>query len=326
MIQAGQQCAPGSEGMCVDNSQKKANQTICPYTAKPLISLLPGVNDEHVLPVAIGAPASFYVKASAAANSAMNELIDAPFSNSGLIRFLAMAQGVVSRSGPVIANLPGKILETGDSIRLAMSTSHIDVSFDKPVVVDPQTKRVVAVKGYGSKAMAHAQRIKKDYQKKQLVVEIGERLTTHNPEIQVSLEADNQIINRELVKICYLFSVWVFGDSAITSTSGAIYRKALECEDPQGSDPSLLTTDNEISGITPPTSGNSHYLSSTVIGEHLVTHVSLFGIFSLTLLTPSTGIGCEFAGLAVTIDLTTGRQETATAIDQALRNVRSRFP
>lgn len=69
-------------------------QTLCPYALTPLAS--GESNDEHILPVALGAPASFTVRALAAENSRMNDLIDEPTVNDPMVRFLAMSQGVVS--------------------------------------------------------------------------------------------------------------------------------------------------------------------------------------------------------------------------------------
>ena len=82
-------------------------QTLCPYALTLLAS--GESNDEHILPVALGAPASFKIRALTAENSRMNDLVDEPTISDPLVRFLAMSQGVVSRSGNVKAIVDGTV-------------------------------------------------------------------------------------------------------------------------------------------------------------------------------------------------------------------------
>lgn len=304
----------------------RAPQTLCPYTNEPLASI-DRINEEHVLPVAVGAPTKFFVMASELENSRLNDLIDAPFSNDPLIRFLAMSQGVVSRSGPVISQLPATLIASGEAVKLAFSQDRIDLKFANPVITDPDTKRVTAVKGFGDAANEHAQRIKKDYAKKKISVEIGKTISTPNPEVHSSLSCDTDLVGRELLKIAYLMTVWRFGDRAINSESGAIYRRGLAAKSTDDfRSVGMRGNTNEVPGFSCKRESGTHVLLSAVIGKDLITSITLFGAFAAVFATPAHGISVEEGeGLSVKINLSTGALTQATAMEAILDNIQHQF-
>lgn len=89
----------------MENNEIK--NTLCPYLVKPLVEIDP-INKEHVLPVGIGAPESFYVEASLSENSRLNDLVDAPMINDPLIKMLCMLAEVDGRSGSKAVTMHGK--------------------------------------------------------------------------------------------------------------------------------------------------------------------------------------------------------------------------
>lgn len=299
-----------------------ASQTLCPYTNLPLSSI-ERVNEEHVLPVAIGAPTKFSVKASELENSRMNDLIDAPFSNDALIRFLSMSQGVVSRSGPIVAQLPATLTSSGEAVKLALSQNGLELKFANPVVTDPETGRVTGVRGFGDAANEHAQRVKRDHAKKKIAVEIGETISSPNPEVLASFNGDTYLVEKELLKIAYLMTVWCFGDSAINSESGAMYRQGLETsrDEDLGSIGMRGGTVN-IPGISCERETGTHVLLSVIIGGNLITSVSLFGVFAAVYATPAVGIRAdEYDGFSIKIDLSTCKFTQTDAITAMSANV-----
>ncbi|WP_367256530.1 hypothetical protein [Pseudomonas sp. stari2] len=304
----------------------QASQTLCPYSNQPLSSIQ-RINEEHVLPVAIGAPVKFSVMASELENSKMNDLIDAPFSNDQLIRFLAMSQGVVSRSGPVTAQLPATVTSSGEAVKVAFSQNGLELKFTNPVVTDPETGRVSAVRGFGNAAHEHAQRIKRDYAKKNINLDIGETISDPRPQLNVSFTGDTYIIGKELLKIAYLMTVWCFGDQAIDSESGRIYRIGLEKDRDDDMDSfGLQRTTTRIPGISCKSEANTHVLISTVLNEKLVTSVQLFGTFAGIFITPAVGIDADDGqGVSVKIDLSTGTITETDAVLAMLENVQNYF-
>ncbi|WP_283189857.1 hypothetical protein [Pseudomonas sp. PMCC200344] len=298
------------------------DQTLCPYTAKKLCDL-PSVNDEHVLPVAIGAPKRFFVRASEQDNSRLNDLVDAPFSNNDLVRFFAMSQGVVSRSGPITAKVPATVVKSGDAITTGWSKEGLQIRFNNPVVLDEETGQVAGVKGYGEEAMKHAERIKRDYAKKGVTVELGPTISDPNPEIHVRLGVDSDIVFNELLKTAYLATVWVFGDDAINSKSGEMYREALDRLAPD--------TLNELgfrcggglpTGFDGSISSDEHQLISLILGGDVITSVNLFGVFAAFFITSAEGFSCpEYTGMAIKINVVEGSLNVEDPIQVLHQNV-----
>lgn len=198
-------------------------QTLCPYTGTTLGSE-GGTNREHVTPVAIGAPAGFFVEAHEASNSYWNEKIDAAFSNDHAIRFLAMANNVRSRSGDVVSKLDGTISETGDIIKLELSNNGIGINFTQPVSKGPDG---YTVKGYGDKAFAQTEELKRNLQRKGIRVSIGQHTSIQKPTVSASFSLDFGLANQQLIKSAYLYTVWCLGDKAINSKNREQYINAL---------------------------------------------------------------------------------------------------
>ncbi len=198
-------------------------QTLCPYALTPLAS--GESNDEHILPVAL-APASFTVRALAAENSRMNDLIDEPTVNDPMVRFLAMSQGVVSRSGNVKAAVNGTVHGSGEDVRATFSQNGLDLKFHQPVDTDSEG-RVIGVRGFGDAARQMANQIAANYAKKGIAVELGAETSQGQPQLNMRLVADMLMIRRQLFKIAYLTTVKIFGDEGNHRASGQQLRAAM---------------------------------------------------------------------------------------------------
>ena len=278
-------------------------QTLCPYALTALASA--ESNDEHILPVALGAPASFTVRALAAENSRMNDLIDEPTVTDPLVRFLAMSQGVVSRSGNVKAAVDGAVHGSGEDVRAVFSQSGLDLKVHQPVDTDSQG-RVIGVRGFGDAARQMATQIAANYAKKGVAVELGPETSQGQPQLNMGLVGDMLMIRRQLFKIAYLTTVRIFGDDAITGPSGQQLRAAMMAE----TDEALAHA--KISGAAfrplPPGFARSarhaeHAITCAVLGADLVTSIDLFGCFTLLAMTPAGGISAdEGTGEVITID------------------------
>ncbi len=268
-------------------------QTLCPYA---LSSLASGEsNDEHILPVALGAPANFTVRALAVENSRMNDLIDEPMVNDPLVRFLAMSQGVVSRSGNVKAAVDGIVHGSGEDVRVTFSQDGLDLKFHQPVDTDSQG-RVIGVRGFGDATKQMAAKIAANYAKKGIAVEFGAEASKERPQLNMQLVGNILMIRRQLFKIAYLTTVRIFGDEAITGPSGQQLRAAMMAE----SDEALALT--QVSGATfqplPPglarSAGHAEHAITCAILPNvgLITSIDLFGCF--TLFTVTLSISAQF--------------------------------
>lgn len=283
-------------------------QTLCPYTTSPL-SESAMTNKEHILPVSLGAPDSFFVWSDAAENSRYNDLIDAPAGNDQLLRFIAMTQGVKSRSGTVSANVPGTIDETGDVVITEFSADGIKVKFRNPIERDPETGAVRVVKGYGGDAKSLADTVQANAAKKGITLELGDARSIEGAWINGRLEGDLSIIRRELVKTAYLMTVRVFGDAAISSLSGSQFRDAMMAVN---EDEMRARIKGGALGKVPPLfpeSGHGkHQLATVKIDDAVYTLVSLFGIFQaffITQIEPTFDTGDIF-GEQIEINVATG--------------------
>ncbi|WP_158301352.1 hypothetical protein [Janthinobacterium sp. BJB426] len=291
-------------------------QLLCPYTTN-LLTETNNVNDEHILPVALGAPKSFYVRATEEENSRMNELIDSPASNDPLLRFIAMAAGVKGRSGTVCSEVNGKIEGSGESVQASFSSDKIDLKFIKPV--DIENGEIKGVRGFGEQAVKQANTIKKNSEKKGKIIEIGEVQIQQSPWIHMSIVGDLHIIRAELIKTAYLMSVRVFGDVAIDSDSGAIFRAAMLAPNTEA----IIETGiigSSLNNLPPPfetpVEKHEHLIFSIHIGKQIYTGVQLFGTFSAFFLTPTSGFTCEFGtGEIVKINAATSSMTSKTLVE-----------
>lgn len=284
-------------------------QTLCPYALTPLAS--GKCSDEHILPLALGAPANFTVRALAAENGRMNTLIDGPTVNDPLVRFLAMSQGVVSRSGNVKAEVDGVVHGSGEDVRVTFSQNGLDLKFRQPVDTDSQG-RVIGVRGFGDEAKQMATRIAANYAKKGIAIELEAEASQGRPQLNMQLVGDMQMIRRQLFKIAYLTTVRIFGDEAITGPSGQLLRAAMMAE----SDETLALI--KVAGAAfrplPPGLARSarhaeHAITCAAMPNiGLITSVDLFGCFTLFTVTPTDGISAdEGTGEVITIDASSSK-------------------
>lgn len=292
-------------------------QTFCPYSLSPLAA--GESNEEHILPVALGAPASFTVRALAAENSRMNDLIDQPTVNDPLVRFLAMSQGVVSRSGPVKATVSATVHHSGEGVRATFTNDGLDLKFHQPVDTDSDG-RVIGVRGFGNAARQMAAQIVANYAKKGITTQLETERSEGSPQLQVRLVGDMLLVRRQLFKIAYLTTVRIFGDEAITGLSGQQFRAAIMAE----SDEELTRCKISSSAFRPLLPG---FARSTGHGEHaitcaimpgigLATSVDLFGCFTLFVVTPADGISAdEFTGEVITIQASSSKLVSRTYLE-----------
>lgn len=240
-------------------------QTLCPYTGSKL-GIDGTVNREHVTPIAIGAPESFWVRSHESANSHWNDLVDGPFCNDECVRFLAMANSVRSRSGDITSKLGGRISETGDDVRISLSGSGLDIDFAQPVVSHGATG--YTVKGYGDKAHQQAEKLQRNLAKKGVIARASSAQVVETPTVHATIHADQKLIHLQLIKTAYLYTAWCLGDRAITSPSRDQYLNALNGN-------GIMSADLEL---TEPIKGH-HQFTLLVIDSAAYCEVDLFGVF-----------------------------------------------
>ena len=206
----------------------------------------------------------------------------------------------------------GNEIATGNEVRSKLSQNGADFRFSKPVDVDPTSGVMKGVRGFGDAAEKLAQQIKRNYERKHegARVELGEAVSHPQPWIEHELELDLNLLRQELVKIAYLMTVRVFGDQAILSPSGALYRAAMFAEDTNA----ILATG--IKGSTfnampfgfPKPRNNQHALTCFRLGESIMSAVTLFGMFNALFATPAVDFTIDDAhGELVIIEASTGK-------------------
>ncbi|MBN9368425.1 MAG: hypothetical protein BGO36_04630 [Burkholderiales bacterium 68-10] len=276
-------------------------QTLCPYALTPLTA--GESNDEHILPVALGAPDNFTVRALVAENSRMNDLIDEPTIIDPLVRFMAMSQGVTSRSGSVRATVDGAVRGSGESVKATFSQNGVDLKFHPPVDTDSQG-RVIGVRGFGEDARKMAEQIAANYAKKGIAVELGPETSQGRPQLDLGLGGDMLMIQRQLFKIAYLMTVRIFGDEAITGSSGQQLRAAMMAETDEALAAIGITGGVDLPpGLARSAGHSEHAITCAVFSAGLVTSVELFGCFRLFVVTPLDGISTdEGTGEVITIN------------------------
>lgn len=236
----------------------------------------------------------------------MNSLIDEPTVNDPLVRFVAMSQGVVSRSGDVKAVVDGTVHESGEGVRATFSQHGLNLKFQRPVVTDGQG-RVIAVRGFGDAAKQMASDIAANYSAKGIPVELGIETSNAQPQLKLQIVGDMFMVKRQLFKIAYLTTVRVFGDEAIIGLSGQQLRAAMmaECDDALARTEIVGGAFRPLpAGVARSTRHAEHAITCAVMPSiGLVTAVDLFGIFTLFTVTTSDGISAdEGAGEVLTID------------------------
>lgn len=278
-------------------------QTLCPYSLLQLSSA--ESNDEHILPVALGAPPRFTVRALSTENSRLNDLIDEPTINDPLVRFLAMSQGVVSRSGPVKAAVSGTVDGSGEKVQAVFGNEGLDLKFHQPVDTDSEG-RVVGVRGFGDVARQMATQIAANYARKGIPSHLGPEQNQGKPQLNFQLVGDMAMIRRQMFKVAYLTTVRLFGDEAILAPSGHQFRAAMMAQ----TDEDLAACKIAGSAFQPLPPGFAHpvthaehaIICALLPGVGLATSVNLFGCFTLLAITPTDGISAaELSGEVIVI-------------------------
>src|SRR5690606_13019238 len=129
-------------------------------------------------------------------------------------------------------------------------------------------------------------------------------------------------IRQESIKIAYLMSVRFFGDTAITSKHGGMYREALDA-----------LSDSDIRSIgliggfcpslpeyLPKPKKNQHLLACVRISDTIYSSVSLFGLFNFVLQSPANDFPPAmtleelFAGEIIALDVKTRKTSSSPAL------------
>lgn len=264
-------------------------QTLCPYSKTPL-GVDGKVNREHVTPIAIGAPERFYVQSHEHLNSEWNEKIDSPFSNNTGIRFLAMRQGVKSRSGPIISIIDGEIVESGDSIKASLQNNgQLDIYHNTPVIKKDDG---YLIKGYGDKAQKKFEKVKSNLSKKgNFSITDVRHSKLNNPTVKLNLDFDYRLCNLQLIKTAYLYTVWCLGDKAIVSENSNQYLQALNGEGIHSAKIKFFNEEKDF-----------HQFCLFVLDNIAYCQVSLFGVLGGTFCT-EINTGSPFFGQMTTIGL-----------------------
>ena len=303
-------------------------QTLCPYSTEPLDGSEPE-NAEHILPSALGAPENFTVPAKAAKNLEMNKLIDEPAIHDPVLRLLAVAQGVKSRSGSVKVDLQGTAIALGADVRVTLSQDGATFKLRSPVDRDPETGEIRGIMGFGDDAQKLADQFQRDNAKKGKTVAAGD-VIPHPSDVHVETAMDYHVVRRELLKIAYLMTVRVFGDDAIVSESGRLYRAAImtsTVEELKEVGIGGATFQDFPPGLPRPHQKNQHVLTCVRIGRTILSGVTLFGGINGFFVTPATGFSAEDqVGEVVVIDASTSKMQTYEYINVILDIMNTGMP
>ncbi|UNK55609.1 hypothetical protein [Rahnella aceris] len=253
--------------------------TICPYTLSPLNSIKN--NGEHVIPAGLGVPESFTVKCSAKENTKMNLILDEPFLNMSYIKFMLSTSGVCTRSGISEPFFCGKTIGTGDEVLVKFSPDNLDFKMKIPVRKDEENK-IFAVVGYDNEVGATLKKVRDKYESKGFAVSFSESVSLKE-DVRIRLEVDLKILYRQILKIAYLSTVYVYGDDAITCSSSHEIIERLN-GNVQIDAPSelikILPWDIAKFPVLPEIAKNKHTIATFNFGGNLLSAVSLFGHYA----------------------------------------------
>lgn len=281
----------------------EVKNTICPYLVKPLVEV-GQINREHVLPVGIGAPESFFVDAALSENSRLNNLVDAPMINDPLIKMFCMMADINGRSGGKAATMHGET-EVGGRFTASITKEAIDFKYRKPVEKNKLTGKVL-VKGFGKEVFGEAAKIAKNMASKGIDGEGDITMFIHSKEhLNMGLYSDFMLIIREAIKAAYLFTVKVYGDIAITSKSGSVFRAAFEARNEEKLRTSGLHWQQLPADHYEPVvklTVKHHMFMTSLEKDMMYTQVVLFGGVSFVFWTPRDDIEFEHDGCGKLID------------------------
>lgn len=275
----------------------KFKNTLCPYSQVDL-KRCAKVNQEHILASALGGPDGLVIRCDESHNQRMNLDLDVPALRMEMLQLLAVASGVVSRSGKDNVTLTGT-LPNGDSAKVSLSPNGARFTTAKPVDVDPTTGLVRGVTGFGEDAQKRAEEVVARYRSK------GLHLQASDPQplpslVKVSATLDGNLLLRLMCRTAYLMTVATLGDVAIISDSGDQYLRAINTK---GMTRDTLS-ENFIGAILAEPSmhpltfkspyPDGHTLACLATHDRLLSHVVLFGVFYATFITHNpSGYGGE---------------------------------
>lgn len=259
------------------------NNLTCPYTCLPISDI--DATREHIVPDALGGPNAFALSADSTRNSRYGASVDSRLINSTAMGMAAAAAGVRTRSGPATWATRGSLVADGAEVQVVGSHESMDLRFRKPVEVDPVTREVQTISGFGASLDKELARVRRDLQRKGRDLGVVEERQTINPIVHGQFEHNFSEMAQGLTKIAYLATVWAVGDEFIETSAGARYRSwidaeptaaALEAAGLQPWGPSLFSEDGPR---------YQHRISCMAFGELLVTGVRLFGerMFEVTI-------------------------------------------
>ncbi|HHQ4310782.1 TPA: hypothetical protein ACSP7Z_001397, partial [Serratia fonticola] len=201
----------------------KGAQTLCPYSLDPLSKIK--TNEEHIVPMGVGAPENFTVTAAMAENSRLNEELDSLFVNSSYVRYLAVLCGARSRSGDVSLNVNGKCVETNTDLSVDINSKGITPNVKKHTTKNEDGTYRIKIIDHQESAVLSG--IMNGLKKKGMVGEVKNKEKTELGLIEFTLDVDVNIVKRSIIKSAYLFLVNEFGDDFILSCSGGKFRRAI---------------------------------------------------------------------------------------------------
>ena len=281
----------------------EVKNTLCPYLVRPLIEV-GQINREHVLPVGIGAPESFFVEAALSENSRLNELIDAPMINDQLIKMLCMMADIHGRSGGKTATMHGET-EVGGRFIASVSKESIDFKYRNPIEKNKLTGEIL-VKGFGEEVFQEAARVDKNMTSKGRNGQSDITMFIHSKErLDMSFYSDFMLIIREAIKAAYLFTVKAYGDIAITSKSGNVFRAAFEARNEEKLRASGLYWQQlppDHYGPEVKLTAKHHMFMTSIKEDMMYTQVILFGGLSFIFWTPRDDIESEHDSYGKLID------------------------
>ncbi|MEX8195326.1 hypothetical protein [Comamonas guangdongensis] len=246
---------------------------ICPYACQPISSI--EVSCEHIVPDALGGPATFALAADKTHNSVYGASVDIRLIRSPLMGMIAARAGVETRSGPSTWKTQGHLVADGSPVELVGSKDAVAFRFLKPVEVDPVTRRVQAIKGFGADVDKELARVTKDLKRKGWdLTPTGHEVLDSN--VRGSFEHNLSEATQGLTKIAYLATVWAVGDRFINTEAGAQYRRWLSVE------PTVNALEaaelRPLGGSLFKAQGTptQHHIACVVSGQTVLTGVRLF--------------------------------------------------
>lgn len=200
---------------------------ICPYTCQPIADIT--ISREHIVPDALGGPESFSLAADKDSNSNYGASVDIRLIRSPLLGMAAARAGVKTRSGPATWKTQGVLAEDGSLVELVGSHDRMTFRYRKPVEIDPVTRQVQAVKGFGDELDKEMARVTRNLRRKGRDLVPAETRVLDSL-VKGSFQHNMSETTQGLVKIAYLSTIWAVGDAFISTSAGARYRMWLDAE------------------------------------------------------------------------------------------------